>query len=72
MGPAGDPALGDRLVIYRVVDPETGQVLPSGMVGELQAKGPGVTQGYYNKPEDSAAAFTSDGWLHTGDLGRLD
>ena len=72
VGPAGDPALGDRLVIYRVVDPETGQVLPSGMVGELQAKGPGVTQGYYNKPEDSAAAFTSDGWLHTGDLGRLD
>jgi len=72
VGPAGDPALGDRLVIYRVVDPETGQVLPSGMVGELQAKGPGVTQGYYNKPEESAAAFTSDGWLHTGDLGRLD
>jgi fatty-acyl-CoA synthase len=72
VGPAGDPALGDRLVIYRVVEPETGQVLPRGMVGELQAKGPGVTQGYYNKPEDSAAAFTSDGWLHTGDLGRLD
>jgi fatty-acyl-CoA synthase len=72
VGPAGDPALGHRLVIYRVVDPETGQVLPTGMVGELQAKGPGVTQGYYNKPEDTAAAFTSDGWLHTGDLGRLD
>lgn len=72
VGPAGEPALGDRLVIYRVVDPETGHVLPRGMVGELQAKGPGVTQGYYNKPEDSAAAFTSDGWLHTGDLGRLD
>jgi len=72
VGPAGDPALGNRLVIYRVVDPESGQELAKGQVGELQAKGPGVTQGYYNKPEDTAAAFTPDGWLHTGDLGRLD
>jgi len=72
VGPAGDPALGNRLVVYRVVDPESGQELAKGQVGELQAKGPGVTQGYYNKPEDTAAAFTPDGWLHTGDLGRLD
>ena len=72
VGPAGDPALGNRLVIYRVVDPESGQELAKGQVGELQAKGPGVTQGYYNKPEDTAAALTRDGWLHTGDLGRLD
>ena len=72
VGPAGDPALENRLVIYRVVDPESGEVMPRGRVGELQAKGPGVTHGYYNKPEETAAAFTSDGWLHTGDLGYLD
>ena len=72
VGPAGFPELENRLVIYRVVDPETGQLLARGQVGELQAKGPGVTAGYYNKPEETLAAFTSDGWLHTGDLGRLD
>ncbi len=72
VGPAGFPELKNRLVIYRVVDPESGLVLERGQVGELQAKGPGVTSGYYNKPEETLAAFTSDGWLHTGDLGRLD
>lgn len=71
-GPAGDPALGGLLVAYRVVDPETGATLAPGQVGELQARGPGVTAGYYNKPEATAAAFTADGWLHTGDLGSID
>ena len=72
VGPAGDPANGGRLVNYRVVNPETGQTLGPGQVGELQAKGLGVTAGYYNKPEATAATFTADGWLHTGDLGTLD
>lgn len=72
VGPAGDPSHGGRLVDYRVVDPETGATLGPGRVGELQARGMGVTAGYYNKPEATAAAFTADGWLHTGDLGTLD
>ena len=72
VGPAGFPELENRLVIYRVVDPESGLVLARGSVGELQAKGPGVTRGYYNKPQETSVAFTSDGWLHTGDLGRVD
>lgn len=72
VGPAGDPTHAGLLVVYRVVDPNTGAVLPPGGVGELQARGLGVTAGYYNKPEATAAAFTADGWLHTGDLGSLD
>ncbi len=72
VGPAADPDLDGRLVVYRVVDPATGAVLPPDETGELQARGIGVTAGYYNKPAETAAAFTADGWLHTGDLGRLD
>ncbi|MEQ7849236.1 class I adenylate-forming enzyme family protein [Nocardioides kribbensis] len=72
VGVAGDPALGGRLAVYRVVDPATGAVLGVDQVGELQVRGPGVTPGYHRKPEEDAAAFTDDGWLRTGDLGRLD
>src|SRR6202011_5632435 len=45
-------------------DPDTG-------VGELLVRGPNVVQGYWNKPEASAETFV-DGWLHTGDLARID
>ena len=72
VGPAGDPAQGGKLVAYRVVDPDTGLVVAPAEAGELQARGLGVTAGYYNKPDATATAFTADGWLHTGDLGRVD
>ncbi len=72
VGVAGDPDLGGKIAVYKVVDPETGKELPRGSVGELMVKGPGVTAGYYNKPEATAAAFDDDGWLHSGDLGVLD
>ncbi len=71
-GVAGDPENYGRLVDYRVVDPESGAVLLPGFVGELRAQGIGVTRGYYNKPEETAALFDSEGWLHTGDLGKID
>jgi fatty-acyl-CoA synthase len=72
VGPAADPDLDGRLVTYRVVDPESGIPVPAGAIGELQARGFGVTAGYYNKPAETAAAFTEDGWLRTGDLGFID
>ncbi len=55
--PVVDLALDD-------VDPQTG-------VGELLVRGPNVVQGYWNKPEATAETFV-DGWLHTGDLARVD
>jgi long-chain acyl-CoA synthetase len=41
-------------------------------IGEVVVKGPVVMKGYFERPEDTAAAFTPDGWLMTGDLGYLD
>jgi fatty-acyl-CoA synthase len=71
-GAAGDPALGGALAVYKTVHAETGQDLPPGETGELVVSGPSVTTGYYDKPAETAAAFTPDGWLRTGDLGHLD
>ena len=71
-GIAGDPALKGVLALYKTIDPESGADLPIGTPGELVARGPIVTAGYYNKPEETAAAYTPDGWLHTGDVGTID
>jgi fatty-acyl-CoA synthase len=68
-GVAGAPALDGLLAIYKTIDPVSGADLAPGVAGELVALGPIVTTGYYNKPEETAAAFTPDGWLHTGDVG---
>ncbi len=53
----------------RVADPDTNEILPTGQSGEIQVKGYCVTPGYYNKPDDTARAFTADGWFKTGDAG---
>jgi acyl-CoA synthetase (AMP-forming)/AMP-acid ligase II len=54
----------------RVVD-QDGAELPHGSVGEVVVRGPGVMLGYWNKPDATSAALR-DGWMHTGDAGRLD
>ncbi|MEI6486854.1 MAG: class I adenylate-forming enzyme family protein [Sphingomonadales bacterium] len=54
----------------RCVD-DDGNTLPPGAVGELWVRGAAVIKGYINRPEATAAAIT-DGWLHTGDIARID
>jgi fatty-acyl-CoA synthase len=65
----GPPLPGTEI---RIVDPGTGQPLPSGAVGEICARGPGLMTGYFDDAEGTARALDADGWLHTGDLGSLD
>ena len=54
----------------RVVDDE-GRDVAAGAAGELWIKGPNVVPGYWHRPEETAATFT-DGWLHSGDIVRID
>jgi len=54
----------------RIVD-ASDQEVPPGEWGEICFRGPGVMQGYWNRPEESELAMRG-GWLHTGDIGRLD
>lgn len=53
-------------------DEHSGAPLPPGQVGEICCRGYNVMKGYYNMPDDTAAAIDSDGWLHSGDLGVMD
>jgi len=57
--------------IAKVVDGETGADLPPNKEGEVVIRGPAVIPGYWNKPEETANAI-KDGWLYTGDIGKMD
>ena len=68
-GIAGDEALGGALAEYKAVDQLSGADLPRGREGELVARGPIVSPGYFEQPEVTAAATMPGGWLRSGDLG---
>ncbi|WP_426958370.1 AMP-binding protein [Muricoccus radiodurans] len=68
-GMIGLPLPAVEMRIVALDDP--GRVLPAGETGEIAVRGPSVFQGYWNRPEESAAAFR-DGFFLTGDIGWMD
>lgn len=66
-GSVGLPLPGVEVAVVN----EQGQQVPVGEVGELVVRGPNVTKGYHNLPEESAKVL-KNGWLHTGDMARID
>jgi fatty-acyl-CoA synthase len=56
----------------KIVDPASGEEVPTGSRGELWARGYVVMKGYYHMPEQTAAAITNDGWLRSGDEASID
>lgn len=56
----------------RIVDPATGVVLDRGDIGELCTRGYSVMTGYWDQPDKTAEAIDPEGWMHTGDLARMD
>jgi long-chain acyl-CoA synthetase len=59
-------------VALRIVDPDTGGVMPDGEVGELWTRSDQNMLGYWQKRDETAAVLTDEGWFHTGDAGWLD
>jgi long-chain acyl-CoA synthetase len=54
-----------------IIDPETGKPLPPGEIGEIVVKGPNIMKGYWNREQETKDIFI-DGWMRTGDIGRMD
>jgi len=68
IGSVGKPLM---LLDVRIVD-DAGNDVAVGESGEIWMRGPGLTPGYWKKPEETAKTFTADGWLKSGDIGRCD
>jgi len=68
---AGSAGLPGPSVCLRIVDDDGNDVAP-GEAGEIWLSGPNITPGYWNRPAETAQAFTSDGWFRTGDIARRD
>src|SRR6185295_2965203 len=67
LGSVGRPIPGVEVAILDDAD----RPLPAGEIGEVGVRGPNVMLGYYRMPEETARTIRG-GWLHTGDMGRLD
>ncbi|APE45665.1 malonyl-CoA synthase (plasmid) [Sulfitobacter alexandrii] len=68
-GTVGFPLPGVEL---KITDPESGQTLPAGEIGQIEVRGENVFKGYWQMPEKTAAELRDDGFFITGDLGRQD
>lgn len=69
VGSVGPPVANTEC---RLVDVTTGAAAAAGCDGELWVRGPQVMRGYFNQPEATEATLDADGWLHTGDIARVD
>lgn len=70
--PPGSVGLAHPNTETRLVDPATGLDVDEGEPGEIWYRGPQVMKGYLGKPTETAAAISPEGWLRTGDIGRID
>jgi acyl-CoA synthetase (AMP-forming)/AMP-acid ligase II len=68
-GSSGVPAAS---MLYKIVDTETGELLPRGEEGEVVCAGPNVMLGYLNNEKANQETFDKDGWMRTGDIGKAD
>ena len=68
-GTVGMPLPGVEL---KITNPDTGEALPDGAVGQIEVRGPNVFKGYWRMPEKTAEELRPDGFFITGDLGEID
>ncbi|KAK8579414.1 hypothetical protein V6N13_142622 [Hibiscus sabdariffa] len=68
LGSVGHPI---PLTEFKIIDPETDEILPPGSKGVIKVRGPPVMKGYYKNPVATRQAIDEDGWLNTGDLGWI-
>ncbi|MBO6730546.1 MAG: long-chain fatty acid--CoA ligase [Maricaulis sp.] len=67
----GSVGRAQQMVEARIASPDN-TPLAAGETGEIQFRGPGLTPGYWQRPDETEKLFTEDGWLRSGDLGRFD
>jgi long-chain acyl-CoA synthetase len=74
VGSIGLPVSNTEIRIVALEPDANGQYQPLGVgeEGELTIRGPQVMKGYWNRPDETAQTLRTDGWLHTGDIARMD